>query len=137
VLRVFSEESASYKLLSYSLLGLITSSPLDSGENAAYGLSDEAEEVAVPPQGSVGLVNREGAWCWRDDCEGQYLPSSLATVLIRLKECLALTKALQRTAEYLQNVGDLYDKSVCFSTLDVRLASAHTALGARSAISHS
>ncbi|THG93241.1 hypothetical protein EW145_g8426 [Phellinidium pouzarii] len=40
-----------------------------------------------------GLVNEEGAWCWREDCA----------------DCLRLTKCMQKTAETLQGVADLYE----------------------------
>jgi len=39
------------------------------------------------------LVNSYGAWCWREGCV----------------ECLKLTKALQKTADTLQTVANLYE----------------------------
>lgn len=54
------------------------------------GVSEEDEEVNIKGK---GLLTKDGAWCWREGCE----------------ECLKLTKAMQRTADTLQSVADLYD----------------------------
>ncbi|TFK49029.1 PX-domain-containing protein [Heliocybe sulcata] len=82
------EMSKAERLLSYSLLSLITSKPLASAPTT--GISEEEEEDN--PQ-RKGLLNDDNAWCWRDGCQ----------------ECLKLTKAMQKTSETLQNVADLYD----------------------------
>lgn len=77
------EMSKAERLLSYSLLSLITSTPLSSAP-------EDMEDI--PPQRN-GLLNEEGAWCWREDCQ----------------DCLKLTKAMQKTSDSLQIVADLYD----------------------------
>ncbi|KAK7462902.1 hypothetical protein VKT23_007481 [Stygiomarasmius scandens] len=97
--------SKAERLLSYSLFSLITSKPLASN-SGGIAEEDEDEEDQYPNNvnGTVkgynpnkhkgkGTMNKDGAWCWREGCE----------------ECLALTKAMQRTADSLQSVADLYD----------------------------
>jgi len=76
------------RLLSYSLLSLITAKPLASAPTP--GISEEDEEDSGRKKGHM---NEDGAWCWREGCE----------------DCLKLTKALQKTSETLQTVADLYD----------------------------
>ncbi|KAL0571966.1 hypothetical protein V5O48_009992 [Marasmius crinis-equi] len=82
------EMSKAERLLSYSLLSLITSKPLESAPTT--GVAEEDEEYNAKDK---GLANEEGAWCWREGC----------------KSCLGLTKAMQRTTEALQSIADLYD----------------------------
>ncbi|OCH85732.1 PX-domain-containing protein [Obba rivulosa] len=82
------EMSHAERLLSYSLLSLITSKPLASAPTPE--ISEEDEEHTDKKKGHV---NEDGAWCWRDGCDG----------------CLRLTKALQKTSETMQTVADLYD----------------------------
>jgi sorting nexin-9/18/33 len=60
--------SQAERLLSYSLLSLITSQPLASAPTT--GVTEEDEEYL--PQ-DKGLRNKEGAWCWREGCEGRLL----------------------------------------------------------------
>ncbi|KAG1870008.1 hypothetical protein F4604DRAFT_1773130 [Suillus subluteus] len=82
------EMSKAERLLSYSLLSLITSTPLSSAPLTE--INKDAEDTS--PQGN-GLLNEEGAWCWREGCQ----------------DCLKLTKAMQKTSDSLQTVADLYD----------------------------
>ncbi|KAG2154261.1 uncharacterized protein EDB93DRAFT_1248458 [Suillus bovinus] len=82
------EMSKAERLLSYSLLSLITSTPLSSAPVA--GIKEDAEDT---PSQRNGLLNEEGAWCWREGCQ----------------DCLKLTKAMQKTSDSLQTVADLYD----------------------------
>ncbi|KDQ50377.1 hypothetical protein JAAARDRAFT_211785 [Jaapia argillacea MUCL 33604] len=82
------EMSKAERLLSYSLLSLITSKPLASAPTT--GISEQDDEYTGRTN---GLMNQEGAWCWREGCT----------------DCLRLTKAIQRTSETLQSVADLYD----------------------------
>ncbi|PCH35113.1 hypothetical protein WOLCODRAFT_125460 [Wolfiporia cocos MD-104 SS10] len=84
------EMSKAERLLSYSLLSLITCKPLAS---ASPSVGDDPEEEDGANARSSGHVNSDGAWCWREDCE----------------DCLRLSKAMQRTAETLQHVADIYD----------------------------
>ncbi|KAF5388740.1 hypothetical protein D9757_004790 [Collybiopsis confluens] len=95
------EISKAERLLSYSLLSLITCKPLASpGHVTGIPEEDESEDdnehVGMNPKDRYkgkGLMNEHGAWCWREGCQ----------------ECLVLTKSLQRTAETFQSVADLYD----------------------------
>lgn len=60
------------RLLSYSLLSLITSKPLAS--EPAIGATREEEGVLKSEKSHDkrrGLTNEDGAWCWRDGCLGQ------------------------------------------------------------------
>ncbi|KAJ7664277.1 hypothetical protein B0H17DRAFT_1091797 [Mycena rosella] len=82
------EMSKAERLLSYSLLSLITSKPLASAP--VTGASEEEEDYNAKGK---GLLNEDGAWCWREGCQ----------------DCLKLTKAMQKTSEALQSVADLYD----------------------------
>ncbi|KZT01051.1 uncharacterized protein LAESUDRAFT_739345 [Laetiporus sulphureus 93-53] len=82
------EMSKAERLLSYSLLSLITSKPLASASSASDDESDEQDSSKCK-----GHMNEDGAWCWRENCT----------------ECLRLTKAMQKTAESLQSVADMYD----------------------------
>ncbi|KAF9494964.1 hypothetical protein BDN71DRAFT_1470800 [Pleurotus eryngii] len=82
------EMSKSNRLLSYSLLSLITSKPLASPSTPNISESDGPSDPKTN-----GLSNGDGAWCWREECE----------------ECLKLTKAMQKMTDTLQNIADLYD----------------------------
>ncbi|KAF8221076.1 hypothetical protein L208DRAFT_1447540 [Tricholoma matsutake] len=82
------EMSKAERLLAYSLLSLITSKPLASVPRTEAEGETEGHDVK-----SKGLVNENGAWCWREDC----------------RDCLNLTKAMQKTSETLQSVADIYD----------------------------
>ncbi|KIJ36730.1 hypothetical protein M422DRAFT_179049 [Sphaerobolus stellatus SS14] len=88
--------SNAQRLLSYGLLSLITSTPI-AGGTPAPGLREEEEDDNN--SSTKGLVNSEGAWCWREECEGTRI------------DCLKLTKSLQKTADTLQTVADLHDDS--------------------------
>jgi sorting nexin-9/18/33 len=102
--------SKAERLLSYSLLSLITSKPLASSSS-----SSESADHHVTTSIAKGLVNEEGAWCWREKCAGavsnQFLQlcHSFLTQVLSYLDCLKLTKAIQKTSETLQNVADLYD----------------------------
>lgn len=103
-----AEMSKAERLLSYSLLSLITAKPSPSAP--AVGAVEEEETTTPQLQ---GLLNNDGAWCWRDDCQGTNPtcrdPHRLMT---SRPDCLKLTKAVQKTAETLQTVADLYDDHV-------------------------
>ncbi|KAJ4473843.1 hypothetical protein J3R30DRAFT_3707813 [Lentinula aciculospora] len=108
------EMSKAERLLSYSLLSLITSKSLAATAQSPHisGIAEEEEEEEEEEEDSdpssptrhanikphlrfkgKGLMNEDGAWCWREGCQN----------------CLSLTKSIQRTAETLQSVADLYD----------------------------
>jgi len=99
--------SKAERLLSFSLLSLITSTPLSSAP--ATGTRVEDEDISVQAK---GLVNSDGAWCWREGCDGE------AFYVVRVYgnsitiECLSLTKAVQKTCETMQTVANLYDGHV-------------------------
>ena len=59
--------SRAERLLSYSLLSLITSKPLCSAPMT--GVTEDEEDT--PKDKVEGLLNIENAWCWREDCEGK------------------------------------------------------------------
>ncbi|KAF8870696.1 hypothetical protein CPB84DRAFT_1818323 [Gymnopilus junonius] len=87
------EMSKAERLLSYSLLSLITSKPMASSSHAPGTTSDEKAENSKDDERNTGLMNKDGAWCWREGCT----------------ECLSLSKAVQKTCETLQTVANLYD----------------------------
>ncbi|KAF8591301.1 hypothetical protein K439DRAFT_1327615 [Ramaria rubella] len=87
------EMSNMQRLLSYGLLSLITSTPI-AGGSPIPGMGDDDSEDDLNSS-RKGLMNNEGAWCWREGCE----------------DCLKLTKSLQRMAETLQSIADLHDDS--------------------------
>ncbi|KAG2008360.1 Sh3px3 protein, variant 2 [Coprinopsis cinerea AmutBmut pab1-1] len=60
------EMSKAERLLSYSLLSLITSKPMASGSSSQE--SPSSPVTSIPPERPKGLMNGEGAWCWRDKC---------------------------------------------------------------------
>jgi sorting nexin-9/18/33 len=63
-----SEMSKAERLLSYSLLSLITSKPLTS---TISPINEEDEHPNSNHNGKAkGLVNSYGAWCWREGCVG-------------------------------------------------------------------
>jgi sorting nexin-9/18/33 len=57
------------------------------------------------------LLNSEGAWCWREHCDGG-IPFRNLVLFSTPLECLRLTKAMQKTAEALQGVADLQEDNV-------------------------
>lgn len=57
---------------------------------------DDEDGDASLPHGRKGLINSDGAWCWREGCE----------------ECLRLTRAIQGAAEALEEVSGLEEKHV-------------------------
>ena len=59
------------RLFSYSLLSLITSTPLASAPQQPNGLVHEDEEEEEDTS-RKGLMNADGAWCWRENCEGMH-----------------------------------------------------------------
>lgn len=105
----FKEMSKAERLLSYSLLSLITSKPLATA--STNGISDVYEEHNISDKGK-GTMNVDGAWCWREGCEGQLALYSRPPEADLFTECLKLTKSMQRTCESLQSVADLYDDHV-------------------------
>lgn len=79
------EMSKAERLLSYSLLSLISAKPIatlpsagvTTWEEDLYFQSDredlyESEE----PKKAKGYVNEQGSWCWREGCEGVLFPQS-------------------------------------------------------------
>ncbi|KAF9484995.1 hypothetical protein BDN70DRAFT_871680 [Pholiota conissans] len=91
------EMSKAERLLSYTLLSLITSTPIASESAPGTTSEEEGDGNSHPPEKHEdkrkGLMNKDGAWCWREGCS----------------ECLKLTKAAQKTCETLQTVANLYD----------------------------
>jgi sorting nexin-9/18/33 len=75
------EMSKAERLLSYSLLSLISTKPIatlpSAGVNTRedlYFQSDREElDESEEPKKAKGYVNEQGAWCWREGCEGMPL----------------------------------------------------------------
>lgn len=65
-----SEMSKAERLLSYAILSMITSRPLASAPTTGIGISEEEEQE--DPDRKKGHMNSDGAWCWREDCEGAH-----------------------------------------------------------------
>jgi sorting nexin-9/18/33 len=76
-LTISQEMSKAERLLSYSLLSLITGKALASAPMT--GLSED--DTLSNPKGK-GIVSSDGAWCWREGCAGASLMLS-----IRLAGC--------------------------------------------------
>ena len=79
--------SKAQRLLAYSLLSIITSKPLESASPTGVDEEDEDDDSGR----SKGHMNDEGAWCWREGCDGlslsahyilDGLPASWLTVLL-------------------------------------------------------
>ena len=85
--------SQTHKELSYALLRLI------KGLDGAEISSSTHAPGKIPPLGQMGkrsangTNNEHGAWCWREDCA----------------QCVGLTKALQGTAECLQEIAEIHE----------------------------
>jgi sorting nexin-9/18/33 len=64
-----TEMSRAERLFSYSLLALITSKPL-----AVASTTTLEEEDEIPPfmDKGKGVMNADGAWCWREGCTGEF-----------------------------------------------------------------
>lgn len=65
-LKYIIEMSKAERLLSYLLLSLITSRPLASASPNPETDEDEDEDKSK----AKGHMNEDGAWCWRENCEG-------------------------------------------------------------------
>jgi sorting nexin-9/18/33 len=103
------EVSKAQRLLSYTLLSLITSKGLAETSTATIPEELEREDTA-----SNGYLNSDGAWCWREGCSGLCAVFLIAMLcLYPVTDCLKLTKAMQKTSDALQTVADLYDNHVC------------------------
>ena len=63
-----TEMSKAERLLSYSLLALITSKPLATAPTAAL---EEEDEISPMTDKGKGTMNADGAWCWREGCTGE------------------------------------------------------------------
>ena len=71
----YADMSLSLKDFSYTLLSLITSSPASSvatpgAKDDILSNGSESPEVEHYPRSTVGLLTPDGAWCWREDCDG-------------------------------------------------------------------
>jgi sorting nexin-9/18/33 len=85
------------RLFSYSLLSLITSMPLASAPQQPNGLTHEDEEEEEDTS-RKGLLNADGAWCWRENCEGR-LHSMVRRMTVGDDDCHRLLKADKGTAK--------------------------------------
>lgn len=84
------EMSKAERLLSYSLLSLISAKPIATMPSAGvntleedlYFQSDREElDGSEEPKKAKGYVNEQGAWCWREGCEGTPLHRALFRAL--------------------------------------------------------
>jgi len=116
-----AEVSKAERLLSYSLLSLITTKPIatlpsagvTTREEDLFFQSDQEEpDESEEPKKAKGYVNEQGAWCWREGCEGVPSLRTRFSMLHTPLDCLKLTGTLQKTSEILQSVADLYDDHV-------------------------
>ncbi len=74
--------SKAERLLSYTLQSLITSKSLASAPTT--GLSDDDDEEHEHGSTTQGHLNEDGAWCWRENCDGtDRSPQPVAIALIR------------------------------------------------------
>lgn len=71
------EMSKAERLLSYSLLSLITSKPLASAPTT--GTVEEDNHYNAK---DAGLMNEDGAWCWREGCSSKSSYCVTTTILI-------------------------------------------------------
>jgi len=65
--------SKAERLLSYSLLSLITSRPIASASMTGTTNDEEGGNSPTNEKGhdkKKGLNNKDGAWCWREGCTG-------------------------------------------------------------------
>ena len=83
--------SKAERLLSYSLLSLITTKPIATLPNAGVTVREEDsyfpfdheemgdDEEYKPAKKANGYVNGQGAWCWREGCEGMLSRKAVST----------------------------------------------------------
>jgi sorting nexin-9/18/33 len=64
--------SRAERLLSYSLLSLITSKPLATASTTTVEEEEEEEEIPPWADRGKGTMNSDGAWCWREGCTGKF-----------------------------------------------------------------
>jgi sorting nexin-9/18/33 len=70
--------SKAERLLSFSLLSLITGKPVASAPSDRIGEEEEEEKEEEEEEDSLssgsgkdtGVNNSDGAWCWREGCTG-------------------------------------------------------------------
>ena len=69
-----TEQALNRRALATGLLGLITSKPIGSKaqhKHAAEPGDSDDDEDGEGGEGR-GLMNSEGAWCWREGCDGEF-----------------------------------------------------------------
>lgn len=86
--------SKAERLLAYSLLSLITSKPLASAPMT--GVNEEDEQYNIKGK---GLLNEDGAWCWREDCQGAYFGISFQNFLCSWLRLFRLLEAYEGNAK--------------------------------------
>jgi sorting nexin-9/18/33 len=89
--------SKAERLLSYSLLSLITTKPIATLPNAGVTIREEDSYPSVdlgevgddeenkPSKKAKGYVNEQGAWCWREGCDGMLSIKAIFTDYIPLQ----------------------------------------------------
>lgn len=63
-----TDMSRAERLLSYSLLALITSKPLAAASTTTL---EEEDEISPLADKGKGTMNADGAWCWREGCTSE------------------------------------------------------------------
>lgn len=108
--------SKAERLLSYSLLSLITTKPIATLPNAGVTSQEgdtysqlELEEDANgeednPAKKANGCVNEQGAWCWREGCEGTFSKLYISNALHKLPR--RLSEAHESAAEDKRNAAE-------------------------------
>lgn len=89
--------------LGYAILGMITS-PFVAGGYQNHIIFEECDEDEDAEEemrrGCGGVVNKDGAWCWRDDCQGIQPPVLLTFFSVCLTVYLnRLSKAYKGAPE--------------------------------------
>lgn len=89
-LNIVSDMSSAERLLSYNLLSLITSTPLAGAAMSNTDENDDEDSESPSSRKSKlkGLTNHDGAWCWKEECDGNVyfkgiVIKSLTDVLLR------------------------------------------------------
>lgn len=101
----------------YALLGMITRPREDRGLQR----DEEEDESERNDYSGRGVVNKDGAWCWRENCKGTYMPLSSSIkqgkISLHNSECVNLTKGFKKFSEALHFIADLYDDHVSLSVV--------------------
>ena len=86
------EMSKSQRLLAYTLLSLITSTPMNETSTTSIPEDDDEDEGGeCGRKQPIGHMNSDGAWCWREGCVGGLLfifPILISGILMISSVCI-------------------------------------------------